>query len=168
MNAIICLDPEHRILEWNGAAERLLERAAARVIDRDSTDLEGGRETILVVEDEDSVRHLTVRMLKSLGYKVLQARHGAEALMICKEYAEPIDLVFTDVVMPRMSGAELADAIQEARLPLKVLFTSGFSEDVLERHGVRYSGSNFLLKPYTRATLARCIRQALDEAALPV
>ncbi len=122
-----------------------------------------GTETILVVEDEDTVRHLTVRILKSLGYHVLQAHHGSEALAICDNYEHRIDLIFTDVVMPVMGGGELAERIAAEGRAYRMLFTSGFAEDALSEQGVRYVDNRLILKPYTREALARKIRAVLDE-----
>lgn len=125
-------------------------------------EMPGGSETILVVEDEDTVRHLTVRMLKTLGYHVLEARHGGEALLICERYKEPIDMVLTDVVMPHVGGHELMKRLHAVREDLKVLYISGFTEDRIIDHGVGKQGVPLLLKPYTSEALAQKVRDVLD------
>jgi PAS domain S-box-containing protein len=123
-----------------------------------------GEETVLVVEDEDTVRHLTVRMLKTLGYHVLEARHGGEALMICERYKQPIHLILTDVVMPHMSGHELIKRLVGVRDDFRILYTSGFTEDRILDHGLAGKTVDILLKPYTGEALAQKVRQVLDEA----
>jgi CheY-like chemotaxis protein len=123
----------------------------------------GGKETILVVEDEDTIRHLTVRMLKSLGYNVLEARHGGEALLIGERYEKKIDMVLTDVVMPHIGGLELMKRLREVRNDFRVLYTSGFTEDRIIDHGIGSHKVPFLMKPYTRQALSRKIREVLDE-----
>ncbi|MBN1270547.1 MAG: PAS domain S-box protein, partial [Kiritimatiellae bacterium] len=121
-----------------------------------------GQETILVVEDEDTVRHLTVRMLKSLGYHVLEARHGGEALLICERYKDPIQLVLTDVVMPHVGGHEMMKRLHEIRHDFKVLYTSGFTEDRIIDHGIVGKDMPLLVKPYTSEAMAQKVREVLD------
>ncbi|HEY8240791.1 MAG TPA: ATP-binding protein, partial [Kiritimatiellia bacterium] len=94
-----------------------------------------GRETILVVEDEDMVRNLAVRMLTSLNYTIIEARNGREALEVCEKYKEPIDLVLSDVVMPHMSGPQFVERLRQMRSDFKVLYTSGFNEEQLFEQG---------------------------------
>jgi PAS domain S-box-containing protein len=122
----------------------------------------GGNETILVVEDDESVRQLVIVMLESLGYRVAAAADGREALAALER--EPhVDLLFTDVVMPRgVSGRELADRAIKARPGLKVLFTSGYTENAIIHHGRLDEGVRLLSKPYQRGDLARKIREVLD------
>ena len=122
-----------------------------------------GSETILVVEDEDLVRDLTVRILKSLGYHVLEAAHGKEGLALFEKATGPIHLVLTDVVMPQMGGPEMAERIQQLRPSIKVLYTSGFTESAVLERGVALGKVTLIQKPYTREILALKIRQALDE-----
>jgi len=122
----------------------------------------GGEETILVVEDEDTIRNLTVRMLKSLGYNILEARHGGEALLIGERYDKPIDLVLTDVVMPHIGGLEMIKRFQHIRDDFRVLYTSGFTEDRIIDPGNKNQNAPFLMKPYTRQALSRKIREVLD------
>ena len=126
------------------------------------TDLPGGTETILLVEDEESVRDLCVRILERLGYRVLQARNGTEAIAEARGYGDRIDLLLTDVVMPGMNGAELATQLVLQHPEMKVLFTSGYTDDAIVRHGVLDEGVSFIGKPYTPSSLARKVREVLD------
>ena len=121
-----------------------------------------GHETVLVVEDEPALRELTTRVLTAAGYVVLQAGSGADAIALLERHAGDLDLVFTDVVMPGMNGRELAARLQTLRPGLRVLYTSGYTEDTILRHGVLDDASRFLSKPYTPAELRRRIRAALD------
>ena len=121
-----------------------------------------GTETILLVEDDEQVRRFALSQLKSLGYNVLQAQNGVEAMELI-ERNERIDLLFTDVVMPGgMSGRQLADAAVERRPGLKVLFTSGYNEDAIVHHGRLDQGVQLLPKPYRRRELAKRIRSIFD------
>ncbi len=123
-----------------------------------------GSETILLVEDDDLVRRYGSEQLASMGYRVLLASDGAEALEVLRSDA-PIDLLFTDVVMPGgMSGRDLADEAQRVRPGLKVLFTSGYAEHAIVHHGRLDPGVQLLGKPYRRAELARKVRAVLDGA----
>ncbi len=125
--------------------------------------IQSGTETILVVEDEEIVRDLTTRILKSLGYNVLQACHGKEALSLLDQYKDPIHLVLTDVVMPHMGGPEMVERLLQIRPDVKVLYTSGFTESTVVERGVAVGNLRLIQKPYTREILAQKVRQALDE-----
>jgi PAS domain S-box-containing protein len=125
-------------------------------------DLPGGTETVLVVEDEDIVRNLCVRILEQLGYKVLHARDGKEAIAVAQGNGDPIDLLLTDVVMPGMNGSELATQLVLHHPEAKVLFTSGYTDDAITRHGILDEGVSFLGKPYTPSALARKVREVLE------
>jgi two-component system, cell cycle sensor histidine kinase and response regulator CckA len=120
-----------------------------------------GGETILVVEDEKAVRELTVRMLQQLGYVILTASSGQEALEICRNHAGFIDMLLTDVVMPGMSGRQLADQLLLQRPDTAVLFLSGYTENTVVHHGVLDAGVNFLPKPFSRENLAKKLREVL-------
>ena len=122
----------------------------------------GGSETILVVEDEMSVRKLAAEFLGSNGYRVLEAQDGGEALQVCEEHRAPIHLLMTDVVMPGMSGRELAVRLTGARPEMKVIYVSGYTDDAIVQHGVREEGTVFLQKPFSLDALARTVREALD------
>jgi PAS domain S-box-containing protein len=124
-----------------------------------------GRETILLVEDEVAVRRLALRILRQCGYTVMDAENGPEALSMVEAHAGPLDLLLTDVVMPRMSGRQLADQLLALRPQLKVLFLSGYTDDAIVRHGVQDTEVRFLQKPFTSASLARKVRQVLDQAS---
>ncbi|MBI3202196.1 MAG: response regulator [Myxococcales bacterium] len=123
----------------------------------------GGAETILVVEDEGAVRKLTERMLRAAGFEVLSAGSGAEALSTCEGYAGDIDLLLTDVVMPKMSGRELADQLRRARPSLRVLYMSGYADDAITDHGVLDPQTKLIGKPFSAAELTHKVREALDE-----
>ncbi len=123
-----------------------------------------GRETILLVEDEPAVRGLVHETLRLHGYKVLEARHGIEALMTGAKYQGPIHLLLTDVVMPQMSGPEVAEKIQVVRPGIKVLFMSGYPDHpAFERGGISRE-SLFLAKPFSPNVLAKKVRDVLDGA----
>ncbi len=122
-----------------------------------------GTETILLVEDEEEVRRLTRQMLVRQGYTVIEAGSGPEAVRIWRDRKDSIDMLLTDIVMPRMSGRELADKLKESRPELRVLFMSGYTDDVVARHGVKGSASSFIGKPFTSEALSRKVRSVLDE-----
>jgi PAS domain S-box-containing protein len=121
-----------------------------------------GAETILIVEDEEMVRRLSVRSLQMHGYIVLTAVDGQDALRVIDAHEGAVDLLLTDVVMPNMSGPELARALQQRFPGLKVLFMSGYTDDAVVRHGLLQAEVSFIQKPYTPRGLAQRIRQVLD------
>ncbi len=125
-------------------------------------ELPSGSETILVVENQEDVRKLALRVLERQGYRVLEASNGSEALMICEEGKEPIHLILTDVVMPKMGGKELADRVKTIRPEIKVLFTSGFTGNAMAHHGILDSGIALLQKPFMPSALAQKVREVLD------
>ena len=130
------------------------------------TEVAGGNETVLLVEDEPVVRELAVATLREKGYTVVEAVNGEEGLRLARQHDGKIDLVLTDVVMPVMGGKEMADALRTSHPDTKVLFTSGYTEDALGHHGVLRPGILFLPKPYLTATLARKVREVLDEGLI--
>jgi CheY-like chemotaxis protein len=127
--------------------------------------VQGGHETILLVEDEPPVQRLACEVLERQGYRVLRASSGVAALEVWKAHGAAIDLLLTDVVMPGgLSGRRLADQLRAERPSLRVVFTSGYSPDVAGRDLERRNGVRFLAKPYPPLTLARLVRECLDEA----
>jgi PAS domain S-box-containing protein len=125
---------------------------------------ETGTETILLVEDEDGLRRMAARVLTQHGYTVLQASSGPEALRLLEAHDHRIDLLVTDVVMPSMDGRELADRIRERRPSIRVLFTSGYTEDAVVHRGVEAASVAFLQKPYVPLTLARKVREVMRQS----
>ena len=125
------------------------------------TSIPKGHETILLVEDEEAVRTLTGRVLHLAGYTVLVARHGPEAIRLAGEYEGPIQLLATDLVMPRMSGLEVASQLVQTRPDIRILLMSGYPNEAAMRHGVP-AGSALLQKPFNAAALARAVREVLD------
>ncbi len=123
-----------------------------------------GEKTILVVEDEDSLREVAREVLESKGYRVLTASSGKEALSVAAAHPEPVRLLLTDVVMPGMSGQELAERLRPARPEMSVLFMSGYADDVVARRGILASGNRVLSKPFSVATLAQSVHEVLEGA----
>jgi DNA-binding NtrC family response regulator len=124
-----------------------------------------GNETVLVVEDEDSVRKLTCHALRKYGYQVLEAANGGEALLLCEKGDRPIPLLISDVVMPGMSGPQLAERLRQVHPEMRVLYTSGYTDAAVVRHGLLNETLSFLQKPFTPRDLARKVREVLDRRA---
>lgn len=122
-----------------------------------------GSETILLVEDEEAVRSLTEKLLRSRGYEVLVADTPERALSACREHEGVIDLLLTDVIMPQMNGRMLYHRLKEIRPKLKALYMSGYTADVIARHGVLEEDTVFVAKPFTTAALAKKVREALEK-----
>lgn len=122
-----------------------------------------GTEKILLVEDEDTVRGLAREILEACGYEVFEASNGVEAFTRFKKECADIDLLITDIVMPEMGGRELSEWVLKTRPDTRVLFTSGYTDDAIVRHGIIDEGKNFLQKPFTFDGLARKVRAVLDE-----
>jgi two-component system cell cycle sensor histidine kinase/response regulator CckA len=121
-----------------------------------------GAETILVVEDDEALLKAAKRTLDAAGYTVLTAANGNDAFVACSRHSGDIHLLVTDVVMPQMSGKALADALSNARPILKVLYMSGYTDNIIDQHGVLPEGTHFIGKPFTTADLTRKVREVLD------
>jgi CheY-like chemotaxis protein len=124
----------------------------------------GGTDTILLIEDEKQVRELVEQVLTRLGYTVLVARDPTAAIELCKMHRQPISLLLTDIVMPHMSGPEIYQRIAVMVPGIAVLFMSGYMGDQLFARGVHEEAAAFLQKPFTPVTLARKVREVLDNA----
>jgi two-component system cell cycle sensor histidine kinase/response regulator CckA len=122
-----------------------------------------GSETVLIVEDDDSLRKMTRTILKQFGYEVLTAEEGEDALKVSKEHDGPIHLLVTDVVMPGIGGRDLAERLQSVRPEVKVIFMSGYTDNAIVRHGILNQGVNFIQKPFASKSLARKVREVLDQ-----
>lgn len=128
---------------------------------------ERGTETVLVVEDEFGVRGLITQILKSAGYRVLAAANGGEALLICERFDGPIHLLLTDIVMPGMSGRELAGRLIRLRPDLRVLHISGYTDKAILEYGVLQEHMHFIQKPFTPRALTRKVREVLSAPSEP-
>ena len=136
---------------------------SAETVESTTNEIESGSETILLVEDEEIVRGLTTNILEGAGYSVIAAGGGAEAAKLCADRNGPIDLLLTDVVMPRTSGKEVADQLTKMQPGLKVLFMSGYTDEAIVHHGVLDSNVEFIQKPFTPVGLSKKIREVLDK-----
>jgi two-component system, cell cycle sensor histidine kinase and response regulator CckA len=128
----------------------------------DPSALAGGGETVLVVEDDEHVRSLVARSLKTCGYKILVASHGEEALSLARATQDKIHLLLTDVVMPGINGRQLSERLATIHPETRTLFTSGYTENVILHHGILDKGIHFLSKPYSLDDMARRVRSVLD------
>ena len=130
---------------------------------RGSAELYSGFETVLLVEDEDGVRSLIQLLLHRNGYKVIEAHNAEEALKIIASNKGRIDLLLTDLILPRLSGRELAERIMEQRPEIKCLFMSGYTDDAIVHQGVLDASANFIQKPFMPDGLAHRVREVLDQ-----
>jgi two-component system cell cycle sensor histidine kinase/response regulator CckA len=142
---------------------RVYEEAEKISMKEKDESLPEGNETILFVEDEGLVRSFGIRVLKRLGYNVISASDGEEALNFAREHDGKIHLLLTDLVMPNIDGKELAKKLKEERPNIKVLYVSGYSSEITMQHGVLSDETNFLQKPFTIENLAQKVREVLDE-----
>ncbi|HKZ78552.1 MAG TPA: response regulator [Pyrinomonadaceae bacterium] len=139
---------------------RFDDRRKKKAITSEALETCEGTETILIVEDEEMVRKLARDILEDRGYRVLVAATGEQALRICDGNGNDIHLLLTDVIMPTMNGKVLAE--RTSRPGLRVLYMSGYTDDVIVRHGVLEPGTNFLEKPFTPDALARKVKEVLN------
>jgi hypothetical protein len=123
-----------------------------------------GKETVLIVEDRPEVRNLVMDALQDSGYQVLEAGEGAEALQVAARHPGQIHLLVTDIIMPRMSGKELADRLKQLRPEIKVLYMSGYAADVISSRGSLDSGEDFIAKPFALDSLLTKVREVLGRA----
>jgi two-component system cell cycle sensor histidine kinase/response regulator CckA len=121
-----------------------------------------GSETVLIAEDDPGVRHAATRLLQLTGYTVLSASSGTEALSLLERHEGPVHLMLTDMIMPGMGGRELATLLREVRPQMKVVFTSGYTNDAILQNGLLDETAHFIGKPYTAVDLRRKVREVLD------
>jgi len=126
-------------------------------------ELPRGKETILIVEDEEEVRKLAGKILERQGYRILETLNGDDALLACERRKGPIHLMLADIVMPGMSGSELAKLLKPLCPEIKILYMSGYTDNAIVRHGVLEKGVNYIQKPFTLKGLARKVREVLDK-----
>ncbi len=144
-----------------------IETPAQAAVSAEGTEFEPGTETILLVEDEGNLRYLARQFLEKQGYRVLEAADGAEAVHIAVSHQGVIHLLLTDVIMPGMNGRELAQRISEIRPNAKVLYMSGYTENVIGRNGTLDAGVRLLQKPFTLRELKSKVREVLDSVPFP-
>ncbi len=142
---------------------RYQDSAAGDRLNESTRTVHGGHETVLLVEDEPAILKMVGMMLEKLGYRVLRAATPGEALRLAREYGSEIQLLVTDVVMPEMSGRDLVEQLQAVYPNLKGLFMSGYTADLIARHGVLEDGVQFIQKPFSKIDLADKIRQVLNK-----
>lgn len=128
------------------------------------TDFPRGSEVLLLVEDQPDLLTIESVVLRQLGYQIIEAANGAEAILRCRQYDGKIDLLLTDVVMPGLTGPQLAERIREIVPGIRVLYCSGYSRDLVAARGVLMEGTNYLSKPFSPDLLARKVREVLDRA----
>ena len=134
---------------------------AASVLLSQGDHIPRGTETLLVVEDEEALRESVCEFLRGLGYNILEAESGQRALSVASMYDGTIDVLVTDVVMPKMSGRQISQMLGSARPGLKTIYMSGYTDDAVVRHGIREAAVSFLQKPFSLATLARKVREVI-------
>ena len=142
-------------VEDGSGGQALLDSEEARAV-------RGGDETLLIVEDEPAVRSLVNRLLSQLGYRLILAQDGLDACRLAGEHPGPIHLLLTDVVMPRLSGPDVARHLTAERPDLKVLYMSGYTDNAIAKHGILEEGIQLLQKPFSMSQLAQHVRQVLD------
>jgi two-component system, cell cycle sensor histidine kinase and response regulator CckA len=138
-----------------GASPLVPQREGAKTV--------SGTETILIAEDEETILEIASEMLTIAGYSVIPAMNGGEALLACRNFKGEIHLLITDVIMPHMSGKQLVQSLLELRPGLKILYTSGYTDDSIVHHGFLEEGTPFLQKPFNMEALTRKVREVLDK-----
>jgi PAS domain S-box-containing protein len=165
-NGFVWIDGEHR----QGACFVVYLPRANGVIASDKPSKASahprGTETLLVAEDENALREAMCGHLRSLGYTVYAAGTGQQALLLASEHPDHIDLLISDVVMPKMSGRELSEMLGSLRSNLKTIYMSGYTDDAVLRHGIREKAANFLQKPFSLSVLARKVRETLENSTV--
>jgi CheY-like chemotaxis protein len=141
---------------------RAVGRAAAIADNPQVVEARPGSETVLLVEDDEAVRSLAREILEEAGYTVLTASDGPSAVAVSETHAEPIELLLTDLVMPQMGGAELAQRLETSRPDMSVIYVSGHTDSAVFHQGLLRPGSYFIQKPFTPTTLAAKVREVLD------
>src|SRR5258706_6467327 len=148
----------HVLLPAGSKPARTVVEPAAATAER------GRRETVMIAEDEPALRRLAARILGSLGYEVLEAASGVEAIQVWEQHGRKVDLLLTDMVMPDgLTGRELAKQMATREAGLKVIYSSGYSPEIRETAFIFREGSNFLQKPYPPAKLAETVRRCLAQ-----
>jgi CheY-like chemotaxis protein len=145
---------------------RVFGSGQTAVVKAEQLPVPGGIETVLLVEDEESVRHMAQEILQLNGYSVLDASNGNEAIKVSAQHHGVIDLMVTDVVMPLLGGRQLAEKLALTRPDMRVLYMSGYTDDAIVRHGVLDGRASFLEKPFTPDAFARKIREVLASVAV--
>jgi two-component system cell cycle sensor histidine kinase/response regulator CckA len=140
---------------------RVNEKAEALMLSNDEVEPRGRSETILVVEDDETLRELTVKLLRDGGYRVIQSKDGEDALRIMATSEAGIDLLLTDVIMPERSGPELVREVEKGHPKTRFVFMSGYSDDMVKRHGLLMQEDHFLEKPFTKRSLLAKVHSAL-------
>jgi len=140
---------------------------AERGVPREALELRYGGETVLLAEDDPALRSLAAEFLRLDGYNVMTAASGADAIRAAKEHAGPIDLLLTDVVMPEMTGRELAGRLVRRFPKMKVLYMSGYTDDAIGNHGLRGETLRVMQKPFTHEILSRRVREKLESGFRP-
>ncbi|TMQ54157.1 MAG: response regulator [Candidatus Eisenbacteria bacterium] len=159
-----------RTRSWRTSSRSRSYGARAPQLRRSRQDTRGlpmGSETVLLVEDDESVRALSRSVLAMSGYTVLEANGAAAALRICEQHTGSIQIVVTDVVMPETGGRILVERLRAMRPAIRALYVSGYTDDTVLRHGVLEEGTAFLQKPFTPAALANKVREVLDQPSAP-
>jgi CheY-like chemotaxis protein len=140
-------------------------KPANRKVLQKELDFRSGGETILLVEDDPALRKMAAEVLRGTGYKVLTAPSGADALQVAAKHRGPLDVLLTDVVMPGMTGRELAGQITSRHPRIQILYMSGYTDDAIGHHGLHGQALRILQKPFTHDALVRHVREALEAGA---